>query len=111
MRTFVFAAVVGTIISSTWLLAKEDVVEKASEQNLVIMYPIGDLPVWTKDGKFSPNLLIELLPASIDVESFESSDIAPFPANASLVVTANQDAHAKIQSLIKKLNTPEPVAK
>ncbi|WP_442506270.1 hypothetical protein SH528x_005104 [Novipirellula sp. SH528] len=70
------------------------------------VYRLQDLPVWTKDGMFSPSLVMSLIQSTISPESWEAkggpSTMAPYPQNASLVISTSSENHDAVIALLEQ---------
>ena len=70
------------------------------------VYRLQDLPVWSKDGTFNPALTMSLIQSAISPESWEAkggpSTMAPYPQNASLVISTSSKNHDAITALLKQ---------
>lgn len=72
----------------------------------VVQYHIGDLPIWSKNGKFEPELVMVVIETYISPKSWEaaggSATIAPYFQNASLIITATESNHKNIEAFFKR---------
>lgn len=85
-----FAVAMIVAFSSASLLA--DNTSDDSDQLVVVVYRVGDLPVWTNDGKFASDILMAYLQTTVTPKMWEArggaATMAPYPKNASLVITS-----------------------
>lgn len=97
-------------VSSHWILpfafAENPVPAKEVVRNYMVTYRTEDLPVWTKDGKWRPEMLMTLIQTAISPKSWEAdggtSSLAPYPQNSSIVISTTSENHGKLQTLLKR---------
>ncbi|WP_404310853.1 hypothetical protein [Neorhodopirellula lusitana] len=93
-----FAVAMIVAFSSASLLA--DNTADHSDQLVVVMYRVGDLPVWTNDGKFASDILMVYLQTKVSPRMWEArggvATMASYPKNASLVISAPAKTHDEI---------------
>jgi len=98
-----FAVAMIVAFSSASLLA--DNTSDDSDQLVVVVYRVGDLPVWTNDGKFASDILMAYLQTTVTPKMWEArggaATMAPYPKNASLVITATTKTHDAIRKTLK----------
>lgn len=77
-----------------------------SARTFTMTYRIGDLPVWTKDGQFQPNVLMHSIQSLVAPKGWEAnggpSTMAPHPQDGSLMISTTQETHQKIQNLLDR---------
>ena len=116
MRAFSLLGVLGLGLLFCFALTQETLPEASaaddvSESQNTKVYPktyrLEDLPVWSKDGSYNPKLMIMLIESSISPKSWEAlggpSSMAPYPQNASLVVSTTSDNHDALSDVLKQL--------
>ncbi len=83
----------------------EDDEVKRDQTTVVKTYRVSDLPVWTSDGKYDPSVLMRLIQVSVpDWDSGRTvSTMAPYPQNASVVISTHSKNHDKIVELLESL--------
>ena len=87
------------------VLAADDAAQK-DKPIVTKVYKVADLPVWTSDKKYDPSVLMRLIQASVPSDwTSESADstMAPYPQNASLVISTRQGTHDKIVDLLESM--------
>ncbi|GAA5504631.1 hypothetical protein Rcae01_00070 [Novipirellula caenicola] len=97
-------------VSSPWILplafAENPIPAKEVAKTYPVTYRTADLPVWTKDGKWSPELLMTLIQSAISPTSWEAaggtSAMAPYPQNSSIVILTTSENHDELQSLLNR---------
>ena len=70
------------------------------------VYKVADLPVWTSNKEYDPSVLMRLIQASVPSDwTSESADstVAPYPQNASLVISTRPGNHDKIVDLLESM--------
>ena len=87
--------------------AADDVAAAQNTKVYPVTYRLEDLPVWSKDGHYDPNLMIMLIHSPISPTSWEAlggpSTMAPYAQNFSLVVSTTSDNHDALSALLKQL--------
>ncbi len=95
-------AIVG--VSSTPLFADKS--EHRDEQRYTVTYRVGDLPVWTKGGEFSGDVLMAYMQSAATPTKWESrggdATMAPYAKKASVIVSASRETHEAIIQLLKR---------
>ncbi len=75
------------------------------------VYKVSDLPVWTAEKHFDPSVLILLIQASVSPSDWKpargDSRMAPYPQNASLVISTGPENHDKIVELLESMRPKE----
>ena len=84
-------------------IASDSVAEKA-KQTQTRVYEVSDLPVWTSEKEYDPSVLMRLIQASVTPSDWKpgsgDSTMAPYPQNASLVISTRLENHDKIVDLL-----------
>ncbi len=74
-----------------------------------IVYRVGDLPVWSKEGDYTPDLLMTLIQATISPDTWEAkggpSALAPYPQDAAIIVRTTASNHDALALLIKRFRS------
>ncbi len=77
---------------------------KAGNRFTTVVYRVGDLPVWTKDGQFNANFLMHIIATTVTPEKWGSrpgsAQIAPYASAAALVISAPPETHTGIKLLV-----------
>jgi hypothetical protein len=93
----------------TQLLPKSVAADTAAIADADKVYPMSyrltDLPVWSQDGKtFDPTILMAYIKTSVDTNAWgNSSTMASFPKNSSLVIATTSANHDLIADALKRL--------
>lgn len=84
--------------------------EKEAKTNRLIetrVYKVADLPVWTSEKKYDPAVLMRLIQASVAPSDWApkrgESKMAPYPHNASLIISTRPGSHDKIVDLLESM--------
>ncbi|KAA5546943.1 hypothetical protein FYK55_00520 [Roseiconus nitratireducens] len=89
-------------------LAADSGTEKAKTISTRV-YLVSDFPVWTSDKKFDPSVLMRLIQASVTPSDWEGesgdSTMAPYPKNASLVISTSTQNHDRIVDLFESMRS------
>ena len=71
------------------------------------VYKVADLPVWTSEKKYDPAVLMRLIQASVSPSDWApkrgESKMAPYPQNASLIISTRPENHDKIVDLLESM--------
>ena len=99
-------AVISMLTSIGVLAAQQG--SQAAQQRITKAYSVKDLAVWSENGaKFDASILIALLKSKVTPAQWDSKNsIVPYAANASLVVSATQDAHQSIAGELAGFRSP-----
>ena len=69
-------------------------------------YRLSDLPVWTKQGEYNPQLLIDFIQVSVSPKTWATeggpSTMAVYPKGESLVVSTTSKNHQALQKLLER---------
>ena len=75
------------------------------------VYRVHDLPVYTAEKMFMPNVLMELIQRTVSPSDWRAEDavstLSPYPHNGSLVITTHKQNHDKIEALLKSMRPAE----
>ncbi len=99
---FLLAFVVG--VSSFAALVAGD--EAVNPQMSVMVYDVGDLPIWSRpvDGKSTMDATV--LIALIKSKALGVENIKEFKTNSALVIHGTQEAHEQVAEVLKSLRRP-----
>ncbi|MDM4019557.1 hypothetical protein [Roseiconus lacunae] len=77
------------------------------------VYKLQDLPVWTSKNEFDASSIMHLIRAKISPSSwhpiFGKSTMAPYPKNASLIISTTAKNHERISALLRKVRIAHKV--
>jgi hypothetical protein len=97
------------MLSTIAMLAAQQKPRKAVVQleamNIARTYSVGDLAVWSENGKkFDASILIALLKSRVNPDQWKgNTGINPYAANAAIVVNSPQDTHEAIADILSEL--------
>lgn len=88
-------------------IAADGAIAADADKAYPVIYAVGDLPIWTRDGKnFNPILLMKYIRASVDSTTWgKRSAMQPYPGNGSLVISTTSANHDAIGDLLERLRT------
>ena len=92
-------------VSQPAVLAADDETQK-DKPIVTRVYKVADLPVWTSEKEYDPSVLMRLIQASVPSDwtsERAESTIAPYPQNASLVISTRPKTHDKIVDLLESM--------
>ncbi|ELP30895.1 hypothetical protein [Rhodopirellula baltica] len=70
------------------------------------VYRLHDLPAWSKDGTFRPDLIMQTVQDQVLPKHWEArggnATMAPYPQEGALVIRASEKMHQEIKAFLDK---------
>lgn len=108
MRTLSVAVCFVAVVLGSFFAAVVGAEDRTKEKELVLQvraYKVGDLPVFKQDKNYDPAMLMTLIQATVSPNDWEAkggrSTMAPYPQNASLIISTTLKNHDKIVDLVE----------
>lgn len=102
-------ATVFTSVSNEQIAVADDSKNDAKDEILTAVYRFHDLPVWTAESKFDPNVMMRLIRATTSPSDWKAnggdSTFVPYAENVAVIISTKRRNHDRIKDLLKTIRS------